>query len=140
MSFISTSGMCKLTWFDLWCSPSCITVPRYSQHMICECLSKDEFRMMRFLLGRTLNVDLDSGVLHNELLTSLTYDGKTTYVDIWQLGNFTSHQIPRGLPIRSRLQSRGQPTHSRRSVTHQRPQRADSSCHGVYVQCIVGIQ
>ena len=25
-------------------------------------------------------------------------------------------------------------------MTQQRPQRADSSCHGVYVQCIVGSQ
>jgi hypothetical protein len=59
--------------------------------MICECLSEDELRMMRFLLGRTLDLDLDSSVLQDQLLAFLSHESNTAYVDIWQLGNFTSH-------------------------------------------------
>jgi hypothetical protein len=47
--------------------------------------------MMRFLLGRVLDLDLDSSVLQDQLLAFLSHESNTAYVDIWQLGNFTSH-------------------------------------------------
>jgi hypothetical protein len=52
-----------LTRFDLWSSPSCITIPGDGQHMIGKCLSKDQLGVMRFLLGRMLDLDFDSRVL-----------------------------------------------------------------------------
>jgi hypothetical protein len=52
-----------LTRFDLWGTPSCITIPWDGQHMIGECLSKDQLGVMGLLLGRMLDLDFDSRVL-----------------------------------------------------------------------------
>jgi hypothetical protein len=53
----------RLTRFNLWSSPSCITIPGDGQHMIGKCLSKDQLGVMGLLLGRMLDLDFDSRVL-----------------------------------------------------------------------------
>jgi hypothetical protein len=57
--------------------------------MIGECLSEDKLRVVRLLLGRVLNIDLDGSVLY--ISFHVCTQPIIAYIDIWKLGNFASH-------------------------------------------------
>jgi len=69
--------------------------------MIGKCLSKDQFGVVRLLLGRVLDFDLDSSVLVFSLVHA--HMNILAYIDIGELCDFTSHEVPCWLLVCSHL-------------------------------------